>query len=180
MRNTNSLSSSARTASNRSSCFPVSCAIISLNYYRQRTFLFDCSKVIIPRIGGGNVASMFDYLYRESLSRAEHRVWILSDLQQRLPENTKRCLKPEFRILNCWNVRRTRSGILAMQYSPGRTAIYYPYNVQGCNGKTEKEADFGILPQPKNDENMSRYKAYVSNGWSTSYTIPCKNPQVLL
>jgi hypothetical protein len=36
---------------------------------------------------------MFDYLYRESLSRAEHRVWILSDLQQRLPENTKRCLE---------------------------------------------------------------------------------------
>ena len=35
---------------------------------------------------------MFDFLYRESLARAVHRVWILSDLQQRLPENTERCL----------------------------------------------------------------------------------------
>ena len=35
---------------------------------------------------------MFDRLYRESLSRAEHRIWILSDLQQALPENTRRCL----------------------------------------------------------------------------------------
>ena len=35
---------------------------------------------------------MFDQLYRESLSRAVHKVWILSDLQQRLPENTRRCL----------------------------------------------------------------------------------------
>ena len=35
---------------------------------------------------------MFDDLYRESFSRAAHRVWILSDLQQSLPENTRRCL----------------------------------------------------------------------------------------
>ena len=35
---------------------------------------------------------MFDELYRESLSRAAHKVWILSDLQQGLPENTRRCL----------------------------------------------------------------------------------------
>ena len=35
---------------------------------------------------------MFDCLYEESLSRAEHRIWILSDLQQALPENTRRCL----------------------------------------------------------------------------------------
>ena len=35
---------------------------------------------------------MFDTLYKESLSRAAHRVWILSDLQQSLPENTRRCL----------------------------------------------------------------------------------------
>lgn len=31
---------------------------------------------------------MFDTLYKESLLRAEHKVWILSDLQQSLPENT--------------------------------------------------------------------------------------------
>ena len=35
---------------------------------------------------------MFDLLYKESLSRAVHKVWILSDLQQGLPENTRRCL----------------------------------------------------------------------------------------
>ena len=46
---------------------------------------------------------MFDDLYRESLARAEHKVWILSDLQQRLPENTKRCLEAgisDFELLN--------------------------------------------------------------------------------
>ena len=36
--------------------------------------------------------SMYDTLYRESLKRAKHKVWVLSDLQQGLPENTKRCL----------------------------------------------------------------------------------------
>ena len=36
---------------------------------------------------------MFECLYRESLARAAHRVWILSDLQQGLPENTRRCLE---------------------------------------------------------------------------------------
>ncbi|MBR4234604.1 MAG: hypothetical protein IKR85_00895 [Clostridia bacterium] len=35
---------------------------------------------------------MFDFLYGESLKHAVHRVWILSDLQQSLPENTRRCL----------------------------------------------------------------------------------------
>ena len=35
---------------------------------------------------------MFEYLYRESLVRAVHKVWILSDLQQGIPENTARCL----------------------------------------------------------------------------------------
>ena len=38
------------------------------------------------------MSNMFDELYQESLSRAEHKVWILSDLQQGLPENTRRCL----------------------------------------------------------------------------------------
>ena len=36
---------------------------------------------------------MFDYLYRESLQRAAHKVWILSDLQQSKPENTRKCLE---------------------------------------------------------------------------------------
>ena len=38
------------------------------------------------------MSNMFDELYQESLARAEHKVWILSDLQQGLPDNTRRCL----------------------------------------------------------------------------------------
>ena len=38
------------------------------------------------------MSNLFDELYQESLDRAEHKVWILSDLQQGLPENTRRCL----------------------------------------------------------------------------------------
>lgn len=35
---------------------------------------------------------LYQYLYDESCRRAKHRVWILSDLQQSQPENTRRCL----------------------------------------------------------------------------------------
>ena len=36
---------------------------------------------------------MYDYLYEESLRRAKHRVWILSDLQQRDPDKARECLE---------------------------------------------------------------------------------------
>lgn len=36
----------------------------------------------------------------------------------------------------------------------------------------DMENDFGVLPMPKKDESMDRYSAYVSNGWSTAYSIP--------
>ena len=36
---------------------------------------------------------MYQALYEQSLARAAHRVWILSDLQQGEPENTRRCLE---------------------------------------------------------------------------------------
>lgn len=36
--------------------------------------------------------SIYDAIYQESLRHAKHRVWVLSDLQQALPENTRRCL----------------------------------------------------------------------------------------
>lgn len=36
---------------------------------------------------------MYQYLYEESCRRAKHKVWILSDLQQGKPENTRRCLE---------------------------------------------------------------------------------------
>ena len=35
---------------------------------------------------------MYRYLYEESLRRAVHRVWILSDIQQSDPRLTRRCL----------------------------------------------------------------------------------------
>lgn len=36
----------------------------------------------------------------------------------------------------------------------------------------EMEDDFGILPMPKGNSSMKRYNAYVSNGWTTVYSIP--------
>ena len=47
---------------------------------------------------------MFDALYKESLFRAVHKVWILSDLQQSIPADTKRCLASgisDFELLEC-------------------------------------------------------------------------------
>lgn len=35
---------------------------------------------------------MYDYVYRESLRRAKHKVWVLSDLQQRDPARARECL----------------------------------------------------------------------------------------
>lgn len=35
---------------------------------------------------------MYDYIYRESIKRAKHRIWILSDLQQGNPDYAKECL----------------------------------------------------------------------------------------
>lgn len=36
----------------------------------------------------------------------------------------------------------------------------------------DMQSDFGILPMPKGDSSMERYNAYVSNGWTTVYSIP--------
>ncbi len=35
---------------------------------------------------------MFNYVYQESLKRAKHKIWIISDLQQSNPEYAKECL----------------------------------------------------------------------------------------
>jgi len=37
--------------------------------------------------------NMYDYCYEESLKRAVHKIWVLSDLQQGDPKNTESCLK---------------------------------------------------------------------------------------
>lgn len=36
----------------------------------------------------------------------------------------------------------------------------------------EMESDFGVLPMPKGDPSMTRYCAYVSNGWATAVAFP--------
>lgn len=38
------------------------------------------------------MSTLFDDLYQESLPRTQHKVWIVSDPQQGLPANTRRCL----------------------------------------------------------------------------------------
>ena len=38
--------------------------------------------------------------------------------------------------------------------------------------------DFSVLPMPKGDESMPEYRAYVSNGWTTSYAIPNTNTDI--
>lgn len=35
---------------------------------------------------------MYEYIYRESVKRAKHKIWIFSDLQQAEPKNAKSCL----------------------------------------------------------------------------------------
>ena len=35
---------------------------------------------------------MYDYIYEESLKRAKHKIWIMSDLQQGNPDNAKECM----------------------------------------------------------------------------------------
>ena len=48
--------------------------------------------------------TIYDLLYHGSLSRAQYKVWILSDLQQGNPENTRRCLETgiaDFEMLHC-------------------------------------------------------------------------------
>ena len=39
-------------------------------------------------------------------------------------------------------------------------------------GLRNMETDFGIVPMPKGDASMEGYRAYMSNGWSTSYAVP--------
>ena len=39
----------------------------------------------------------------------------------------------------------------------------------------EMEDDFGVIPMPKWDEKQERYTGYVSNGWTTSFSIPVTN-----
>lgn len=39
----------------------------------------------------------------------------------------------------------------------------------------DMEDDFGVLPMPKWDEKQERYTGYVSNGWTTSFSIPVTN-----
>ena len=39
----------------------------------------------------------------------------------------------------------------------------------------DMDDDFGVIPMPKWDEKQERYTGYVSNGWTTSFSIPVTN-----
>ena len=39
----------------------------------------------------------------------------------------------------------------------------------------DMDDDFGVIPMPKWDEKQARYTGYVSNGWTTSFSIPVTN-----
>jgi len=51
-------------------------------------------------------------------------------------------------------------------------AMFFPEMVGSLPNFRQMEGDFGVLPMPKLDEKQERYTAFVSNGWTTSYSIP--------
>ncbi len=59
-----------------------------------------------------------------------------------------------------------------MRYFTEDKLLFYSEMLGMIPNFKDMETDFGILPMPKGSEDMDRYNAYVSNGWSTSYAIP--------
>ena len=56
-------------------------------------------------------------------------------------------------------------------FNEGRM-MFFMEMIGGIGGMRNMEDDYCVLPMPKGDESMDSYKAYVSNGWSTCYTVP--------
>ena len=50
--------------------------------------------------------------------------------------------------------------------------LFYGEMLGSISSFKTMEQDFGILPMPKGNAEIEGYKAYVSNGWTTSYAIP--------
>lgn len=55
------------------------------------------------------------------------------------------------------------------------TVVFCGNMLGPINSLREMESDFGVIPMAKKDEAQERYGNYVSNGWTTAYTIPMTN-----
>ena len=59
-------------------------------------------------------------------------------------------------------------------FKDGRKLFYM--NMLGTiNTLRDMDDDFGVLPMPKWNEAQEKYTGYVSNGWTTAYSIPVTN-----
>ncbi|MBQ7301248.1 MAG: hypothetical protein IJW77_15585 [Clostridia bacterium] len=56
--------------------------------------------------------------------------------------------------------------------------MFFMEMIGGITALRDMEDDYCVLPMPKGDEAMEGYKAYVSNGWTTCYTVPTTAPEV--
>ena len=54
--------------------------------------------------------------------------------------------------------------------------LFFPEMIGGLSGMREMQDDYCVLPLPKADESQKTYTAYVSNGWTTCYSIPMTAP----
>ena len=50
--------------------------------------------------------------------------------------------------------------------------LFFPDMIGCLSALREMEDDFCVLPMPKGDESQENYTAFVSNGWTTAYSIP--------
>jgi len=56
-------------------------------------------------------------------------------------------------------------------FNEGRM-MFFMEMIGGIGGMRDMQDDYCVLPMPKGDESMDSYRAYVSNGWTTCYTVP--------
>ncbi len=70
------------------------------------------------------------------------------------------------------------SGIEYTLAFPEGRVFFFAEMIGAIGGYREMVDDYSVLPMPKGDESMSEYRAYVSNGWTTSYAIPNTNTDI--
>ncbi len=73
---------------------------------------------------------------------------------------------------------RGRSGIPEQDMFSGGQCLLYPGEVSQINRyRDSMEADFGIIPSPKYDENQKSYYSLYSTAWATAYSVPISNTE---
>lgn len=83
---------------------------------------------------------MFDYVYKESLRRAKHKVWVLSDLQQRDPDKARECLDvcmADFHEMGC-------PADMIWYLGDGVEGADYAHLMQMCRMQEEAFASTGL------------------------------------